>query len=622
MFKETRIELLTTGLLSLIATTYFIFILVDVIRFIEFLRSSNWSADRISSFTIVGRYLGFLLDKVQSEWRVLSWQLNSEELRSVSLPSTKWWSDAPKGDEPGDRDEVFFRQLLDFLAQHFRCTGCAIILKNRCKGTKVLSSNVSLRCEQALKELYEGYFQSGDKRFLGYIDHGSGVSETIDLSLLGFRRSLAAALENGTNGDAVIWLGYSNLVTPTDLELKAVGDLATRSAERFRSLQEVVELSEKVVEAKSENEDKTAFITHMSHDIRSPLNNIKAILTLFKLQTRDTETLELIESAEGNCTSLVEIVEGLLDYSKHRVGRLEAEREVVEVDTCLNEVVSSYKVSARLRGLKLIMSNLYPGTGIFADKKQLRRIFANILGNALKYTPSGSVTVELFKAQDGKLRIEISDTGLGMTDGQVKNLFTPFMKFHSGFEGAGLGLSVTRILTELNGGTISVSSRVGKGTTFALEFEPFEIPDVQSHAPEPQSVPEIESFTVTNGIRILLVDDDAECSVSLKRLLTLRGFDVVSVETVNDAMSICNFEAPEVVITDSSMPQGGGSRLLKFLEQMKHKPLVGILSGSSRIRNESSVIDRTFVKPADFSELLRWLNDYCEMKNARKVSGA
>jgi signal transduction histidine kinase/ActR/RegA family two-component response regulator len=420
----------------------------------------------------------------------------------------------------------------------------------------------------------------------------SGLFEQFGFPKALMRAGLAAEL-----GGAVVWIGFPEGIALTPLEERFLGELAEAVSDELRYSAEVAKLT-----AGSPATQKPAMLAQFSHDIRSPLSNVKAILALLRLEELRPETVQLVEVALSNCRGVEAVVEDVIDISRMQAGKLQRKDSEVELEPLIDEVVEGFRVTAKMRGLSL--SAQYPRERLVmrGDRNQLRRMVTNLLSNALKYTKFGAVTVTLARAVGDAVEIRFADTGVGMSKEQVARLFEPFTRFQGDdIEGVGLGLSIVKTLTAQHDGVIEVESTPGKGSVFVLRF------------PLAQATSDgvAESREASNSgyqgprQRILVVDDDADLVRSLAKLLTRDGHEVLQAVTVHDALSIVNFDNPDLVLTDAAMPSGGGRRILQFITDGRRDIPVVFLSGDISKEQEFKALGAAAVleKPCDFEDL-------------------
>ncbi len=256
-----------------------------------------------------------------------------------------------------------------------------------------------------------------------------------------------------------------------ELQIKS-DQLQQRTAELEASNQALIELKEK---AEVALRIKSGFLSMISHEIRTPMNGILSMSEMLleaELKPQDRRTAEIIHrSGRG----LLSIVNQILDYSKMESGKMELDYQPFEVEECLGETLDLFRGLALEKNLSL-ESYLDPSVPsvLEGDSNRLRQILINLIGNAIKYTESGGVKIYVNKRDETEesvqLEFVIEDSGIGIPQEKMDELFQPFIQLQTPFaskqEGTGLGLSISKTLVELMGGTIYATSQVGDGTMF------------------------------------------------------------------------------------------------------------------------------------------------------------
>ncbi|MCB0352159.1 MAG: hybrid sensor histidine kinase/response regulator [Bdellovibrionales bacterium] len=430
---------------------------------------------------------------------------------------------------------------------------------------------------------------------------------------------------SGVEAKSVLFLlGYSQRFEPSPADRALLKEVARIAREKLPSFLQLRTLAERVEDAESRVDQRSEFLAHVSHDIRSPLNNVQSILHLLELENEGSdEQLELIQTALANCKSLGEIVESILDYTRHRAGQLVVRPEAFSLRELVLSVLEEFRITLRLKGIESNCECDVSGD-IEADKRQLRRILTNLLSNAVKYTERGRVGVRLTEDESGRLLFSVRDTGIGMSAEQVQKLFVPFARFGTTpCEGVGLGLALSKILAELNGSELTAVSSPGTGSTFTLRI-PREKRTFLSHETV-STLPfeeEREKRVSARSLKVLLVDDSADVLETTKRSLGAYGFEVLTAIKESEALAICNFESPDVIVTDGAMPGGGARRVLDGISTFHVKPPVIVVTGSSDAPARASFLslgaDVVLTKPVSpealAAEILRAVpvTDACE----------
>jgi len=365
---------------------------------------------------------------------------------------------------------------------------------------------------------------------------------------------------------------------------------------------------------------KSDFLANMSHEIRTPLTSILGYGELLETHTTDPDNLACIDAIRRNGKYLIEIINDILDLSKIEAGMLQAELVRVAPAGVLRDVVDSLRARAAEKGLTLDVAHdgLLPAT-IECDPTRLRQILLNLLSNAIKFTEQGGIRVSArLLAEQRLLEVRVTDTGIGISPERQKALFAPFTQADSSinrrYGGTGLGLAISKRLVELLGGSISVDSVVGVGSTFSFRVGTGsldEVPLTQEVAPAPGiSRPPLSRL---DGRRLLIVDDRRDMRYLIQTYVEEAGATAVSaadgaaaVETVREALRA---EKPlDAIILDMQMPVMDGFRAAPALRAAGHTGLIVALTASAMKGDEercrAAGCDEYLSKPVDRLRLL------------------
>lgn len=449
------------------------------------------------------------------------------------------------------------------------------------------------------------------------------VLSTAFASLLLFIRSLAG----NTNFDAALMVIFAMMIIVTGILVWMfilVGESqrnATAEAQRQtdRLLKEIRahERTDKALQkakekAEAANLAKTRYMSGLSHELRTPLNAIYGFAQLLEKDSELVQWRSSITSIRRSSEHLAGLIEGLLDISRIEAGRLEIMRDHVNLRLLLNQMASIFEEEARQKSIafEMLTEGQIPAL-VRTDEKRLRQIVINLLSNALRYTNVGQVKLTI-KYRNEVALITVEDTGIGIAPEHMEHIFRPFERAgQTGGEGSGLGLTITRLLVEVLGGEISVTSRLGHGSCFSVKLM---LPSISPSVFDEQSVDHKASMLPVIGYRgprktVLVVDDDLNHLSLADSFLSKLGFVVLTADSAFIAEQMLADATPDLIMLDIDMPERDGWSLARQLRegQLRQIPII-IISGHANVgglpRTEMAPYDAFIAKPYNLDDLL------------------
>ena len=336
--------------------------------------------------------------------------------------------------------------------------------------------------------------------------------------------------------------------------------------EQKKMISELVEAKEKAEEM---NRAKSSFFSNMSHELRTPLIGILGFSDLLKGELEGSNLYHMAETINISGNRLLNTLNLILQISKIDSGKFEIKLESFNIIEIINEVINLWKITADKKGMYLKIENSSEPLTLNSDKQLLYEILNNLISNAIKYTESGGITVKLYQTGEGNNRwitIQVIDTGIGISEENQKIIFQEFRQASEGysrsFEGTGLGLTISKRLTEALGGKISVESQLGKGTTFQIKLPVnYSIEANKSiESPKPMSL-EIKTninhnFQNNNLItEILLVEDDP-VSTDVTKLFLRNLYKVSTCDNAETAIQMAKQNKYAAILMDINLGVG------------------------------------------------------------------
>lgn len=370
-------------------------------------------------------------------------------------------------------------------------------------------------------------------------------------------------------------------------------------------------------EAESANRAKSVFLASMSHELRTPLNAILGFSSLMRrdeqLRPEQRTNLDIINRSGEH---LLTLINDILEVSKIEAGKTQLNITPFDLGNMVREVTDMMELRAREKGLQLLLdqSSEFPRY-IMGDEARLRQILINLLGNAVKFTRDGGVTLRLGTKQNTTthLIIEIEDSGPGISAEDQLHLFQPFMQFGKQAgdnKGTGLGLSITRQFVQLMGGSINVESNAGKGSLFRVDLPLNEVKE--ANLPTPQETARGEVIGLEFGqpaYRILIVEDQLENQLLLTQLMQRIGFEVKLAEDGRQGVQLFKSWQPDLIFMDRRMPVMDGIEATRAIRQLpggKRVKIVAVTASAFTEQRDETLaagMDGFVRKPYRFNEI-------------------
>ncbi len=394
---------------------------------------------------------------------------------------------------------------------------------------------------------------------------------------------------------------------------------------------------------------KSEFLSTMSHEIRTPMNSIIGFSELLDHSTLGPKERSYVSGIREAGDTLLAMITDVLDLSRIEAGHMEFEEAAFDLKGLCESTLNLFQPQALHKRLDLQLNfELEDTTEFLGDSTRIRQILVNLVGNAIKFTDYGYIKIRVLPTDPSNkcnLRIEVIDTGIGMNTEQSARVFNAFTQAEASttrrYGGTGLGLTISKRLTELMGGEIGVDSRTGEGSIFWLELpllperrsDDLGAPQGltnrrkitnQSHSPFVlrQQADGPASITTLSPANVLVVDDTPTNRLVLRGMLEEMGHHVITADNAKQAISKALKMQPDIVLMDSQMPDKDGWQATEILRKRGFlKPIIGVSANALRADRErclKSGMNDYLVKPVGYSEVGNIIAQYQPNKHQSK----
>ncbi len=434
---------------------------------------------------------------------------------------------------------------------------------------------------------------------------------------VGLKGAFAFPVLEGERVVAVLEFFSNTAEQPDPFILKIITQLGTHLGRITERKQTEVKIKEAMKEAIQANKAKSVFLSSMSHELRTPMNSVLGFAQLLDSDSNETLSKSQKDNVKQILKSgyhLLELINEILDLSGIESGMVRVSSENIEIDTAINDAITSVEPIAQENSIKINYPIKYSGQYIRADSTRLNQVLINLLSNAIKYNNvDGSVTISCESPDADTIRINIEDTGPGIAEENHDSLFKPFNRLGAeslNIEGSGVGLSITKRLVEMMGGSIKVESEVGKGSKFYVDFKKVES-SVLTTGKNEEVVAEKNKAEITKKYTLLYVEDNPSNLRLVENILQRRpSISLLTAPQAQSGIELAHAHNPDMILMDINLPGMDGYeafKLLKSHDQTKEIPVIALSANAmpKDIERGKAVGFRDYItKPIDVKRFL------------------
>ncbi len=436
-------------------------------------------------------------------------------------------------------------------------------------------------------------------------------------------RSAGQIIGRSPEGEALRMYGTHDDITHEKLREEALRDANAR-------LQDANARAENASRAKGD------FLANMSHEIRTPLNAIIGMTDLLEHDPEPAEAREFLETIRSSGSSLLELINDILDLSKIEAGQLDLESVPFDLKHCVEGSLSTIAGAAKARGLqtRLSFSPAVPGF-VTGDALRLRQVLVNLLSNAVKFTETGEIELSVLPAEGGGVAFEVRDTGIGIKPEDHEKLFRNFSQVDTStsrrYGGTGLGLAITQRLVSMMGGNIAVDSVSGRGSTFrvTLPLSSADAPMAIAPKPADDAVALDAGFAARFPMRILVAEDNPINQRVAAIMLHRLGYDVALASHGKEALDAIAASPVDMIFMDVQMPVLDGLKATKEIRARYEGParpwITAITANAMHGERETCLamgMDDYLSKPVRHEQLAEAIKRAFEARAARGAAQA
>lgn len=445
----------------------------------------------------------------------------------------------------------------------------------------------------------------------------SSDAEKLWQRLLNYEAVIGTVIENKTkSGSPIFCEWFITPLTNNKNDIVGIAAMALDITEKKQIEQAIINSKE---EAEKANQAKSDFLSSMSHELRTPLNAILGFTQLLKYEKTLTDKQQSHVNEISNAGNLLlELVNQILDLAKIEKGHLQLSMEKVDLSTIFKECHSMISPLAGSNNLSIKMEPETNGY-VFADYTRLKQVLLNLLSNAIKYNVmNGSVSMKVIQKNNGIIQICIIDTGKGISEELLNEIFQPFNRLNAAcnIEGTGIGLSISKQLVEMMNGSIHVTSKLNKGSQFCIEL-PGKLDSTETAGQENETAPvkpELHANTASKK-NILVAEDNPTNQALIFSQLEALGYSADIAKDGQEALNKMVDNDYQLLLTDCNMPLIDGYELARTIRKSGNRklPIIALTADAfpeKKVKCLSAGMDDQITKPVDLETLKTTLEKY------------